>query len=290
MSLLKEKIELKIEEAELNTQRALSRFPPIVKWLLLLSVIGIIPSYFIAKSLANNFWLSRYAQTAPLAKPSFANPQAPKISDATVVSLGSKVYAAIAQISNPNLDLSLNDLSYQFHFFNSKKQEIYAYTDKFFLLPNQKKYLTVPRFTTQEAVTYVEFRLPPSLPWQKRLGIPGVKLTVSAPHNYYQSLPQALVVEGDFVNNSPYSLKAVHLTFLLFDFSNKIIGVSTRDEFSLQPFERRTYKQLWPKISAPNLAKVEVIVDTNTLEQSNLSVPASPAGSSSDLSRPVDER
>jgi len=96
------------------------------------------------------------------------------------------------------------------------------------------------------------------------------------------------VAQGDFVNNSPYTLSKVRLTFVLFDQNQKIIGVSQRDESTVAPFERRAYKQLWPNMTAGNLSRVDVTADTNTLDPSNLSAPTINSGSSSsDLNRPT---
>ena len=95
------------------------------------------------------------------------------------------------------------------------------------------------------------------------------------------------MVTGDFTNNSPYTLGTVRLTFVLFGAGNNIIGVSQRDEFTVAPFERRSYTQLWPDAFPSNLAKVETDAYTDTLDPDNLMVTAPPAGSASDLSRPA---
>jgi hypothetical protein len=286
MSLIKEKIELELEEAELNTQAALSQFPPIARWLIIVLVLGTIPAYFIAKSVTYHATLSRLQSQIPQSKTSFTNPEPPIVSNITATTLGTNTYSAVAQIKNPNLDLSAENVPYTFHFYNSQKQELKSVSDTFYILPNESKYISAPRVTTSEPIASIEFQLPQTFPWQKRLQIPTVKLTTSAPVFSYQTSPQALVVDGDFVNNSPYSLKEVRITFVLFDSNNKIIGSSQRDEFTIAPFERRTYKQLWPNVVAPGLTTVNVEASTDTLDPNNITAPPS-GSSSSDLSRPA---
>jgi len=286
MPLLKEKIEMEVQEAELFAQKNLGSFPPMLRWLLVFMVVAIIPAYYISRSVSQKIWLSRYEQGATVGKPSFTNPQAPKISAVTLTTGGSGSFAAIVQISNQNLDLSIDNVPYSFTFYNSQKQQIYQYQNTLFLLPNQTKYVTAPTFTPTEPIAYANFQLPQTLPWQKRLDIPTVNLSTSLPQTFEQTSPTAFVAQGDFVNNSPYTLSKVHLTFVLFDQSNNIIGTSQRDEFTVTPFERRAYKQLWPNMIAPNLNRLDVTADTDTLDPNNLSAPAINTNYSSDLSRP----
>ena len=291
MSLLTDKIELSIQEAELGTQQALSQFPPFLKWLLILGILAIIPSYLIAKNISYKIWVARYAQGQLTAKKSFTDAKDPKWADVSVTTLGDGVYSAVIQINNPNLDLSANNIPYQFSFLNSKKEVLYTETGKLFLLPNQTKYVIVPRFNTTEQIVYANFQLQGKVNWQKKLKLPEVKFNLSQPNTYQQALPPAFVAEGDFTNQSPYTLKQVRLTFVLFDSSQKIIGTSQRDEFTVTPFERRTFKQLWPNLYAPNFSSVKVMADTNTLDPSNLSVDSIPTNSSSsDLSRPKTQK
>lgn len=287
MSLLKDKIELNIQEAGLFTQKSLGQFPRVFVWLIVIALLAIIPAYYTARGLSLKIWSGRYGQGLISAKPSFTNPAAPKISTVTVTTLGPGSYSAIVQISNQNLDLSADSVPYSFVFLNSQKQEIYRYSDKLFLLPNQTKYITAPKFTPPDQIAYADFELPQTLPWQKRLAIPAVDFSTSLPQTFQQSSPSAFVVQGDFVNKSPYILKKVRLTFVLFGPSGNIIGVSQRDESTVTPFERRAYKQLWPNMSAGNLGRVDVTADTDTLDPQNLSAPTINSNSSSDLSRPI---
>ncbi len=286
MSLLKEKIEIGIEETEFKTQKLLGSMNPVFRWLLILMVLAIIPAYFVAKSVSQKIWTVRYQQGALKAKPSFTDPKQPKISTVTLTSLGDSLYSAIVQITNENLNLSADSVPFALNFYNSKKELLYSYTDKIFLLPNQKKYIIAPRFEVYDQIAFAELIFTQELKWQKRLNLPEVKLSASTPAVSNQISPQAFVLEGNFFNNSVYALKQVRLNFVLFDTTGKIIGASRRDEFTVAPFERRSYKQLWPNLSAPTLGKTEVSVETNTLDINNLSVSTAPASSASDLSRP----
>ena len=113
-----------------------------------------------------------------------------------------------------------------------------------------------------------------------------MELTTSKPVSSYQTAPPAFVLQGDFFNNSPYELKKVRLTFVLFNPNVQIIGVSQRDESTIKPFERRAYKQLWPNSAVPELGKIDVTADTNTLDENNLTVSSAPSDGAGNLGRP----
>ena len=246
-----------------------------------------LPAYFVAKNVSYKIWQKKYAAGAVAAKPSFTDPKPLTIDPVSVSSMGENIYAATAKISNQNLDLSAENISYRFIFYDAAKEPLYTTpNDTFYILPNQTKYLTVPRFTATQPVAYTDLQINQKIAWQKRLQLPEVKLITTAPNTYQQMNPSAFVVEGEVTSQSPYQLGKIRLTFLLYDSANKIIGVSQRDEFTLKPRERRAYKQLWPGVAASNLNRTEIIAETNTLDPNNITVVSQPAGNSSDLSRP----
>ena len=290
MSLLKDKIELEIGEAELLAQKQVTGLPPVYKWIVIVCAIAFIPGYFIAKAVTTNLALKKYQQSEVTAHASFSSAKELITPPATVTSQKPGSYAAILQISNLNLELSLDKVPYQVNFYNSQKQKIYSYSDELFLLPNQTKYLAVPTFNIKDEIAYSELQLPDPLPWQRRLSIPTVNITQSSPTYTQQALPPAFVISGDFSNQTPYQLKKVRLVFVLYDGNGKIIDSSQRDEFSVNPFERRSYTQLWPNINGSNVAKADIKIYTDNLDPQNLVAPQIPSGSSSDLGRPTFNR
>lgn len=283
MSLLKDQIEIEIQEAELIAQKNLAEFPPFMRWLFIIGVILIIPAYFIAKNVAAKIYVEKYAAVQVTAKPSFTDPKAPTFTNVYLTTLGTSQYAAAVLITNPNLDLSFKETAYQFTFLNSAKQIVHTNTGKVFLLPNEKKYIVVPTFTANDKITFANFELTEPVVWQKRLNITKVEITTSIPQTYFELSPPTFVVEGNFYNNSAYQLKQVNLTFILYDKTGTIVAASYRNESTVNPFERRTYKQLWPNMNGDNIARVEVFSSTNVLDPSNLKIQSYQPG---DLSRP----
>ena len=271
MAFLKEKIEIGVEEAELKVQNVFFDFSPRVRLYLIILVILIIPTYFLVKFTAQKVWLSKNQNLTVAAKPSFTNPKTPTKSEVYVVYSGGGTYTAAIEISNPNLDLSFKNEAYQFRFFNASKQQVYQFSGSTFLMPDQKKVLTVPKFVATEPVSFAEFSFLDDIRWQKRIDPPTITLTSSKPKFYDQLNPPAFVAEGDIVNGSPYTLKEVRLVFLVRDLNDKLIGISQRDENNIKPGERRAYKQLWPDLSGVNVKTVDLSVYSNPFDPNNLS-------------------
>jgi hypothetical protein len=290
MSLLKDKIEIQIEETELNVQKTLQSLPKVVRWFTIIITLAIIPAYFISQNIAYKILLNRYNQNQALAKPSFTNPSQPKNSNVYLTTLGQNQYAAAVMLTNLNLDLSVKQLDYQFIFSNSKKQEVYRYNGKTYLLPNESKYVIVPTFTTNEQIIFADFVLPEKISWQKRIEIPKINLSTSLPKIGFELNPFNFYVEGNFVNNSNYELREAKITFVLFDQSGTIVGLSQRDEYTIKPNEQRSYKQLWPNMNPDNIDKVKVDVFTNPLNENNLKLSPYNPSPASDLSRPSSQR
>ncbi len=285
MAFLKEKLELKVAEAELEAQKALISFSPAQKWIFIFCLIAIIPAYFAAKEIALHTNLAKYRKTELQAISPAKDPQAVQISDATITQAGDNIYSVVVKITNPNLTLSLDKVNYNFVLYNKANQQIYQNPATLYLLPGESKYLILPRVETTEEIAGVDVKLPDTLPWQKRLNVPEVNLSASTPTFTNQSNPPSFVVQGTFYNNSPYQLNQVDINFVLHDAGGKILAASTRIESTIKPFERRAYVQLWPGVNTNDVVSAEVIPSTDTLDNTNLSTPAVPVTPSSNLSR-----
>ncbi len=286
MSLLKEKAEIAAEEAELKLENSFKSLPPLYKWSLIIIIIITLPVFFVVKGASTKYWQKKMESNVMTPRPSFTNPKNLTVGDVKIITSAQNVYSAVVEIQNENFELSLNNIPFNFTFFDNKGVFITEVKGKFFILPNQKKYLTVPRIETSENLSIGRFNLPKDLPWQKKLEIPEVKLLTSIPKFYTQTNPLTFVVEASVKNTSPFQLKSVKLVFLILDQKSRIIGISQREEFAIKPFGRRAFKQLWPSVSGQNVKNVKIIAETNTLDKNNLSVSEAQKSSASSLKRP----
>ncbi len=283
MAFVKEKLELEVAEAELQTKKALSGFGSAQKRVFIFCLIMIIPAYIAIKETALHVDLGRYRKDELAAMPAFQNPQAPQISNINITEAGAGIYSVAAQITNKNLTLSLDKVSYDFLLFNAQNQQVGSSQATLYLLPGETKYLILPNFQTTETITGAQIQFPQNLPWQKRLNIPTVSLSASTPAASNQQNPPAFVVQGTVYNNSPYQLNEVDIGFILRDAAGKIIAASTRTEFTFEPFERRAYVQLWPNVYTTAVTTVNVYPETDVLDNSNITLPEATITPASDL-------
>ncbi len=276
MAGIKENLQVQTEGTILAAEQVgfsfANSFKLMVKWkrvLILVLAIAIIPGYLLARFGTEQLLRLQYGREALVAHPAFSAAVAPKVGSVTLIKNPTGNYSAYALVTNPNLDLAAEDISYTMTFQSSGKTEAYRATGSTYLLPNEKRYIVVPRIETTEQLTSASLTLG-EVKWQKKLSVPEIPLKVSEPLTYEELNPLAFYAEGAVVNNSPYDLGAVRLVFLLLDRNNKVVGISQRDEFRIPAFGRRAYKQQWPGLYKADVQKVQVIPTTDPLDPENI--------------------
>lgn len=281
MDYLKEKIELSIAEGQLEAQRVFINFSPLQKVIVIFGLIAAIPGFIAIKAVVYHSSYASFKKAEVMAKPSFQNAQAPTIGPVTLIRNGDGSFGAAVQITNNNLSLSLEKFSATFIGFNANHQEIYRAPLEITLLPAQNKFVVITPIHSTQDITTATIDIPTTIPWQKRFSVPSVTIQPSSVTVSSQTNPLTFTAQGTVYNNSPYLLNKVEIAFLLRDINGKIIGVSQRSEFTVKPFERRAYVQIWPDMQSNAVAKVEVLPFTDTLDNTNISLPAGSEGAAS---------
>lgn len=282
-----EELWVNVQETILTVYKAFLELSSFKRMLIIVFVVGVIPAYFLSRTISHSFWQNSFEKSYINARPSFTDPKAISASAVTVLSTGGGVYSAIAQIENQNLELVARIVPYKFSFYNKTGQQVYVVNGSTFLTLNQQKYLVVSKFTSSESVTSGKLEFG-EVVWQKRFSVPEISLVANTPITENELDPLSFVVSGQIHNNSPYGLAAVRLTVLLENSSGQIIAVSSRDEFSLKPNERRAYKVLWPGIYSTAVARVRVFPETNVLDNNNIN--SDSIGEGGSLERPKQNR
>ena len=294
MSLFKEKVEIGVQEAELNTLKTLAKFPPALRWFLIVGVLAIIPAYFISKQIAYKVWQAKDRAYTLVAQPSFTSVQPLKTQNIWLLKTGDNQYLAVAQVANENLDLSAAVAAYEFKFYDASQRQLVPdsgqISGKTFFLPNQSKYLLATHVVSRQPIAKADIVFASDIVWRKKLSLPSIKLNVTGLNFSTQTVPPAFYVNGLVQNTSSYTLNQVRLVFLVFDANRQLLAASERYEFTLGSGENRAYKQLWPDQTFPLAASVQVLADTNTLDQTNLRLNQDNPGSGSDLGRPQNQR
>ncbi|HMQ01507.1 MAG TPA: hypothetical protein PKD79_00325 [Candidatus Doudnabacteria bacterium] len=279
---LKENLQVQAAGAALGAQEGVWRistwFKNLVKWqqiFLVVILILLIPGYFVVRYGVELVMLRQYSQQALVAHTAFSAPDALVHSRVNLITNPSGTITAYATVRNPNLDLSLDNLRYTVNFFNQNNQPVFTTNGSVYLLPDQQRWLVVPRVDSGDNIVSAEivFEQPA---WQRRLTIPDVELRMSEPVIYQQDNPLVTITEGAVINNSPFSLRQVSLVLVMYNTNNQVVAVTTREEFTLQPFERRAYLVQWPGLSRNAVSRIGLEAYTNTLDATNLSAPSAP--------------
>ena len=294
MSLLKEKIELELQEAELQIQKRISYFPPILKWILIFCVIGLIPSYYIAKQISYSIAKKQFEKQLTVAKPSFQNPILPKVEQVQIFNWNQNTYSVMATVSNQNIELSAPNVHYQFKFYDANNKNIIPETGltegNTNFIANKTQNIVLPRILSKQKIYRGEIIFNDNIHWQKRLDLPNVKIVTTLPKYENSNSPFDFKVTGFVENLSIYELGKVRILLLVKDTSGKIISLSERSEFSLKTGERRSYTQIWPNINFLKAASVEAVADTDILDTENLKLSTSKIQTDTGLDRPSQER
>lgn len=277
MAGIKESVQVNVQGAILGVQEGgfsfVNQFRNIPVWkqrVILTIVIAIIPVYLIARFGTEQYLSKKYGRQALSAHAAFNVAQKPTVGNMTIIRNPNDTYSAVVLVTNPNIDLAATGIEYTANFQGANNKNIFPLTGSIYLLPNEKKYVVFPKIDAGGAVVVSGSLKLSEAKWQKKLNIPEVKLRASEPLLYDESNPLTFIAEGSIINESPYEVGSARIVFLLYDDTNKIIGVSQRDEFKLVPFGRRAYKQQWPGLYSSEVKRVQVLPVTNTLDPKNI--------------------
>ena len=243
--------------------------------LLIILIVLMIPGYFAVRYGLELVLVRQYARQALVAHSAFTDPNPLVVSRVNIIRNSNDTVSGYLTVRNPNLDLGLDNARYTINFLDSASQIVFTSTGSLYLLPDQQRWIVVPRVESTNQITSAEIKFG-ELNWQKRLEIPQVELRMNEPFTYQQESPLATVTEGAVVNNSPYSLRQVSLVVVLYGANNQVLAVTSREEYSLQPFERRAYIIQWPNVNRSAITRIGLEAYTNTLDPTNLTVATNP--------------
>jgi hypothetical protein len=269
LELEKESLEVGIAETGIASASFFHALTPKRRVLIVVFFLAIIPATIGARYGAEALMEQQLKDNIATAHLAYVDPETPKIGEVKILPAGDNTYSAYVEVENLNVDLSASNIFYKFNFFDAAGSVAAETSGTMYLLPDQKKYITVPRIDSTERIVRGTLTLS-SITWQKQFTSAEVGLRTVAPLIYEQADPLTLVAEGSVVNNSPYRLKNVRLVFLVHGLNGQVIAISQRDEYDISAFARRAYKQFIPGVASVQVKEVEVIADTNTLDTNNL--------------------
>ena len=271
MALLNDETKYNIKLVWSTIIQSFYGFPPLQRVVLIFAIVAILPAYWIARIGAGAYYSHAYKKTEVVARRSFESAQALVVSSVKIISLNDGSYVAYAKVSNPNLDLALYNGFYKFNFSNKKGEQVYSSQGQLYLLPGQDQYLLAARFTPPDQVFSGSLQIT-EMHWQKRFEIPKVSLVTPAAILVDSPDTTGVKIEGSVINQSPYELGVIKVTFLLKDRTGAVVGIVQREEKTVRPKERRAFPQDWPGHYKAEIVSVETLATTNALDSGNLRV------------------
>lgn len=271
MAFINDETKYNIQLVWASVLQSFYSFPPLQRIALVFGVIAILPAYLVVRVGANAYYSYEFKKTEIVAHRSFVNPQSLRLAPVKILSLNDGSYVAYAKVTNPNLDLALYSGFYTFAFKNKEGEQVHTSQGQLYLLPGQDQYVLASRFVPLEQIVSGTLQVT-DMHWQKRFEIPTILLVTPAAIAVDAVDEDGVKIEGSVINESPYELGKVKVTFLLKDNAGNVVGIVQREERTVRPGERRAFPQVWPGLSRADISSIETFATTNALDSANLRV------------------
>ncbi len=270
-SIEKQKIEIAVQEKELETKEFFDRFSKGARWTFIVLAVGIIPIFFIVKFAVAKIYLHNFAKTQVAAHEAIIEPLAIQIVETKALTMTGDSYSAYAQIKNPNKNLSASDITYTFRFMDASGKELGHDGGKTYILGGEQKYLVLPNIRLKEVPTQVKVEI--SNPdWKRRLSVPNILIKAGIPQFKDVNDPAVgFEIKSNIQNLSTKIVGTVKISAIVTDKNGTVIAVNQRTENTLKPQEVRDYTMFWPLPLASQVSGVpRIIVETDVLDPDNL--------------------
>ncbi|TSC66468.1 MAG: Uncharacterized protein G01um101477_74 [Candidatus Doudnabacteria bacterium Gr01-1014_77] len=267
----KEKIEIEIQEKEIETKEFLQSFSKERRYAIYILVGLLIPIFFIAKYSVSATYLHFFKANREIGVHEAIVTSLPvQILETNALSILGNSYSAYALIKNPNKDLVASELKYVFHFQDAEGKDLVSQEGKTFILGGEQKYIVMPNVKIFQAPVSVKVEITDPV-WKRRLSLPNVVLKSGVPKYGDQTDPIGFYISNSLYNQSTYTLGTVKVNAVVFDNSGKVIAVTQYTANTVSPQQTRDYKMFWPlPIAANVLGDPKIFVETNILDDTNL--------------------
>jgi hypothetical protein len=181
---------------------------------------------------------------------------------------------AYARLRNPNPDLAVRKLPYEFKLLNSSGQILAGDTGETYMLPNQEKIIFMPLSTFSGQILRVELGINPEN-WSR---IPNFfPLAFSFENQNFGITPENQnFVEAILLNDSPYYISQLELGVLLYNLEGQTIGANYTTINALEPRERRYFRVIGASNAAEGVVRVEFLPSVNQFNRDVLSTDGAP--------------
>lgn len=276
MANILDSLQYKIEKSRAEVVFGLKR---IVWWLLILSLLLMVPAFFLGK-ISAKILINKNLNYPAINKISTLKPDL-TIGPSNTLSYSDNNRGYYLKVSNKNgksdakKDVGYYPWVYDYVIKNAAGKEVETTQVVSYLLPNHEKYVIGPvsrdsglKFeirTNEEKSVPVRFNLQES-PYPE---LPKIDVINSSIKNDSRTKD---LVEISFIikNQSNYLIKKVDNYFVIRNMDNRIIGVGRYTSDDLDALEQRTISLKYPNPNLGSNTTLEVIPEYNFMDQENL--------------------
>lgn len=225
-----------------------------------ISLIAVLPLFFILKYSLATLFIRSY--DPPVVNTDRPLPVPLTILDRMIFDLGGSTYSGLVRIKNINLDRGVPELSYAVSYKTAGASIVSKISGKTFVLPASEKILVFSRFTSEQKPELVEFTYnDPKFLYKPQL--PAANLEVQRVQ--LESQNGEFVVVASIKNLSPFTLKQIYLPVVLYNRSNKIVGVNSTVVNLVKSQELRTFRFVWPS-EVKGVVRAEINPEVNIFD------------------------
>lgn len=212
--------------------------------------------FLLAKSFAG-------AYRPPLVNRALYTAQDLEILKVEILPLDDQSSSVVAQVLNPNSEISVYSLAYEFVLKNQEGGEVGRIAGESYISARESKFILEPLIAAAPPPAQAELRLA-DIRWTKKKP-EELKLEILQ-KNVGQTLEGNFFAEGQVKNLQGFGFKKVLVQGIVFDAANQnILAVNQTVLTEVGPFESRYFRMVWPR-SYLSVGQVHLAASINLLD------------------------
>lgn len=257
----KEELEYKEKEFLLSLSEEFRGSSKALLYLAGALVVLAVPLKFGLEFAFEKSWKAAYR--APVVNTARYTPQNLEVVMARILPLDDKRASLIAQVVNPNPEISAYSLTYEFVLKSEQGGEVARIIGENFISARESKFILEPVVPAALEAAGVELKFR-DIRWTQKKP-EDLRLEVLQ-KNVGQTLEGNLFAEGLLKNLQGFGFKKVQVQVVVFDAANQnIIAANQTVMTELLPFESRYFRVVWPK-NFQNIGQVHVAASVNLFD------------------------
>ena len=203
------------------------------------------------------------AYRAPLLHASLYTPKDLEVVMTRLLPVDDRRVSVVAQVVNPNPEISAITLSYEFVLKDEQGREVAKISGENFIAARESKFILEPLVSAEPEAAEVEFKLS-DIRWTRKKP-EDLKLEILQ-KNVGQTLEGNFFAEGLVKNLQGFGLRKVQVQAVVFDAVNQnIIAANQTVLTELLPFESRYFRMVWPQ-NYPNAGQTHLTASVNLFD------------------------